>query len=158
MTRRGQDRRGRSKTGPPFVQLFRYLLSSEAWSSLSAQERSVYIVLAMIYNGSNNGCLGLSVREAAARANVSKDTAARALHTLQDRGFAACVTPGGFSRKTRHATEWRLTAYRCDRSGALPTKDFMKWRASGNPKPGPKLRHNGPKSGSLNGLDIENVL
>lgn len=47
---------------------------------------------------------------------------------LQDRGFIECVTPGAFSRKIRHAAEWRLTHLVCDASGRLPGKPFMRWR------------------------------
>jgi hypothetical protein len=30
--------------------------------------------------------------------------------------------------KSMRATEWRLTRYRCDVTGAIPTKDFMNWK------------------------------
>jgi len=123
-----QGSKGRSKSGPPFVQLFWFMLRSPAWRSLSAQERAVYLELATVYNGSNNGALALSVRDAAVRANIAKDTAARAFHTLVERGLAECVTPGGFSRKTPHAAEWRLTCYKCDVTGQRATRAFQSWR------------------------------
>ena len=154
---RSQNKRRWSSSGPRFVQLFHYMLETGAWRSLTAQERSVYTALAAIYNGTNNGRLGLSVRGAAELAKVSKDTAARALQCLQERGFIECVTPGGFSRKTPHAAEWRLTAFRCDRTEALPSKAFRKWRPPSDEIAGPKRGRCGPKLRTPNGLDVENV-
>ena len=34
--------------------------------------------------------------------------------------------------KKRHASEWRLTAFGCDVTSALPTKDFMRWTPDKN--------------------------
>lgn len=122
------NRKGRSKSGPPFVRLPWFLLDCEAWRALTPAARAVYLEVARRYNGSNNGFLGLSVREAAERCRINKDTASRALEALRVAGFIECITPGGFSRKDRHASEWRLTIERCDRSGNGPTKAFMRWR------------------------------
>jgi hypothetical protein len=103
------------------------MLSTPAWRSLTPAARAVYVVLAERYNGQNNGSLALSARDAARLCNINKDTAGRAFRELIDHGFIECVTPGGFSRKVRHATEWRLTVHRCDVRDELPTKDFMRW-------------------------------
>ena len=129
-----QDRRGRSKTGPPFVRLTCYMLESAAWRSLKPAERAIYVELRRRFNGRNNGWLAFSVRDAADECNVNKDTARQAFATLQERGFTECVTPGGFSRKVRHATEWRLTDEPCDKTGALPSKAFMRWRPPPTPQ------------------------
>jgi len=125
--------KGRSKAGPPFVQLPWFMLDSDAWRALTPQQVAAYIELSRLYNGANNGRLALSVRDAAERCKINKDTANKALATLETLGFIECATPGGFSRKVRHATEWRLTLWRCDRTGALPSKAFMKWRPAANP-------------------------
>ena len=103
------------------------MLRTAAWCALTAAARAVYLELAARYNGRNNGALALSARDAARRCNINKDTACRAFHELAEHGFIECVTPGGFSRKVRHATEWRLTQYRCDVTGTLPSKAFAKW-------------------------------
>lgn len=120
--------KGRSKSGPPFVRLPWYMLESEAWRYLNPAARAVYLEVARLYNGRNNGLLALSVRDAAERCRINKDTAGRALEALRTTGFIDCVTPGGFSRKLRHASEWRLTVETCDRTGELPSKAFMRWR------------------------------
>lgn len=127
------NKTGRSKT-EPFLKLTWFMLESPAWRSLTPAARAIYIELAKLYNGRNNGWLALSVRDAAQRCRVNKDTAAKALAELQAAGFVECVTPGGFTRKVRHATEWRLTGERCDKTGALPSKAFMRWRPAPPPE------------------------
>src|SRR5580704_7097674 len=122
-----QNRRGRSNTSGPFVQLHHWMMRTAAWRSLTAQARVLYIEVAMLYNGRNNGSLALSVRQAAERCNIAKDTAARAFRELAEKGLLECVTPGGFDYKLRHAAEWRLTQFPCDKTGALPSKAFMRW-------------------------------
>lgn len=123
-----QNQKGRSKTAGHFVRLDSFMMESAAWRSLTPAERAVYIEVRRRFNGANNGWIALSVRDAADRCNINKDTGRKALATLQARGFIECVTPGGFSRKVRHATEWRLLDERCDKTGALPSKAFMRWR------------------------------
>ena len=113
---------GRRKGEARHVRLYHHLLTSPAWQSLSPDARCAYIELKFIYNGGNNGRIGLSARRLGACIHVSKNTAARALGELQEKGFIECATPGAFHRKVRHATEWRLTEEKCDVSGALPTK------------------------------------
>jgi len=83
--------------------------------------------IARAYDGRNNGRIGLSVRQAAERCNIAKDTASRAFKDLEERGFVDCVTRGAFSRKSMHATEWRLTWWPCDVAGELPSKRFLNW-------------------------------
>jgi predicted transcriptional regulator len=140
-----QNKKGRSKAGPAFVQLFHYVRATEAWRSLSAQDRAVYLELLFLFNGRNNGWLALSVRDAAARANVAKDTANRSLQTLQERGFIECTQEGAFSYKVRHAAEYRLSHVPCDKTGKPPSRAFRTWRAA---NASPKFSACCPKSGT----------
>lgn len=105
-----------------------FMLESPAYRSLTPAARAVYVEVAKLYNGRNNGALALSVRDAAERCRINKDTARKAFALLQEVGFLECATPGGFTRKVRHAAEWRLTGERCDKTGALATMAFMRWR------------------------------
>jgi len=68
------------------VQLPWYLIDSVAWRSLSFVARSAFIEVARLYNGSNNGRLGLAARTLADRLGCSKATAARALNELEETG------------------------------------------------------------------------
>jgi hypothetical protein len=79
--------------GPKFIQLFRYVLDSAAYASLSVWARAALIEVNRAYNGSNNGRIVLSVREVAKRMNCHRDTAARAarsgrqgLHRAENQG------------------------------------------------------------------------
>lgn len=123
------NNRGRSKSGPPFVQLFHYMLDSEAYRALKPAERAVLTELARRFNGHNNGFIALSARDAAERCNVNKDTATRAFGRLAELGFIERTQEGAFSYKMRHAAEWRLTWLPCHRTNAKPApKAFTEWR------------------------------
>lgn len=104
-----------------------WMMNSAAWRDLTPQDRAVFIEIARLYNGKNNGFIGLGVRDAAERANVNKDTAAKCFGRLVEHGFIERAQPGGFNTNARRATEWRLTHERCDRTHELPTKAFMRW-------------------------------
>ena len=108
-----------------YIRLHHYLPKTSAWLGLSAAARAVYVQIAFRYNGANNGRIAYSVRDAAAECRLNKDTASRAFKELVDGGFIEETRHGGLSRKTRVASEWRLTEYRCDLTGTLSTKPFM---------------------------------
>ena len=118
----------RKGTGQKHVQLFDYMLRSAAWRDLSTVEMALYVEIKRRFDGFNNGRIGMSCREAAALLNVSKATAGRAFDRLQRNGLITIGKPSGFNVKGRVSTEWRLTEYRCDVSGELPTKEFLKWK------------------------------
>lgn len=119
---------GRSKSEPPYVMLRHWIMGTPAFKSLSPQARAVYLEIIHRYNGHNNGRIGLSVRDAARLCNIASNTAKRCFDELIERGFIVRVTPGGFSRKVRHATEWRLTDRPCDITGESPSQEFRRWQ------------------------------
>src|SRR3984885_10130678 len=108
-----------------YFQLHHYMLRTDAWKALSAAAVRVYIQIGSRYNGANNGKLAFSVRDAAAECNLAINTAMRALRELVDLGFIEETRHGGLSKKTRIASEWRLTAFKCDLTGSLKTCAFM---------------------------------
>jgi hypothetical protein len=118
-------RRAQGERKDRYFQLHHYMLETDAWKALSTPARVVYVQIGSRYNGSNNGRLALSVRDAASECNVAPGTASRALKELVDLGFIQETRHGGLSRKTRIASEWRLTAFKCDLTGALKTCLFM---------------------------------
>lgn len=123
---RRHNETGRSTT-ERFVSLPHYMLRTPAWRSLSPIARCLFVELALIYNGVNNGRLGMSARVAAERVGCSKNTAARALTELTLKGFIDRVARGHFDRKTPHAAEYRLTLYPCNRTSQLASKRFASW-------------------------------
>ena len=120
-----KDRLGRH------VRLMEFMLASEAWQSLDPVARALYIEISRRYRGpnSNNGKIPYSVREAAAALNVSRNTANRAFHHLEERGFIVAKKHSGFNVKGRTSTEWFLTEFPDDtKTGSnIATKNFMSW-------------------------------
>ena len=113
-------------TAERYVRLTYGMMQTKAWQSLDSNARAIYLELAMLYRGNNNGSIGLSARQAARAIDVSTATAARAMIVLQDRGFIVAITKGRFDRQ-RHATRWRLTEFRCDLTGQPASRDFETW-------------------------------
>ena len=109
-----------------YVRLTYGMMQSQAWRSLDGNARAIYVELAMLYCGTNNGRIGFSARQAARAIQVSKATAARAMVHLQERGFIVAMRKGRFDLK-RHATEWRLTEFKCDLTGQPASRDFEGW-------------------------------
>lgn len=112
------------------VRLYHRMLKTPAWRSLSATARAIYLEIEQRYGGigSNNGRIVYSVRMASEAVHIGKDTAARALVELQQRGFLKATKRGAFSLKTRHASEWMLTAHVSDISSHAATKDYEQWQ------------------------------
>jgi len=98
------------------VRLYHTMLKSAAWRDLDACAKALYVEISSRYGGvgSNNGRIPYSVREAATALKVGKTRAADAFGDLQEHGFIFPETKGAFSRKVRHATEWRLSEFPSD--------------------------------------------
>ena len=149
---RRHNHKGRSTT-ERFVSLPHHMLRSPAWRSLSPVARCIFLELAAIYNGGNNGFIALSTRDAAKHVRCSKDTAARALVELTEKGFIVCCSRGHFDRKSPHASEYRLTLHSCNRTGEKASKAFMRWQPD-EPKSvaGPMRGTAGPTTGTVHEL------
>jgi hypothetical protein len=116
------------------VRICHYMMDTPAWKSLNCIARAMYVDIASKYAGpdSNNGKIVYSVRMAKERLNIGQSTAGRTLEILQERGFIVCMSKGGFNRKGRHASEWRLTEFGCNVTGELATKEFTRWGKTDN--------------------------
>lgn len=143
-----RDRSGKSKGEGRHVRLYHWLLGTPAWKSLGPVERSIYVEMAGLYNGSNNGRVVYSVRQAAETLRIGKSKAAAAMALLSERGFIVAEVKGGFNRKARHATEWRLTEFSSDLTGELPTKEFARWGLNEQwPQTGREIQNTVPVGG-----------
>lgn len=121
--KRSVNHKGRN-TGHKFVQLDEWLLKAPAYRLLSAQARALLVEFLRLYNGTNNGSLYMSQRDAARAIGVKNHgTAANYIRELINRGFIAVVVPGSFGQKRRHATQFRLTIREAD--GKPATKECM---------------------------------
>ncbi|MCO5794018.1 MAG: hypothetical protein HEQ21_14445 [Blastomonas sp.] len=123
----------RHKKEATHVRLYAYVTGTDAWKHTSGNAIKVLLALIARDNGTRNGNIGFSCREAAEVASVSLRTAWRCLVELQDKGFIVCTEKGGFSRKIQHATTWRYTwqAWPGGKPSA-PTHDYRNWKPDGN--------------------------
>lgn len=129
MSRRKHNHTGRGSNAlSDFVAIERYIMRSPAWRSLSAVEQAAYVQLGYRYTGTNNGGILLSTSQLAKALHTSKAKASRCLKNLMAKGFIDQVKGASFNSKIRHCAEWRLTAFRCNASNALPSKTFMRWQ------------------------------
>jgi hypothetical protein len=123
---------------PRHVRIYHWMMNSPAWKDLSATARAIYIEIARRYNGTNNGFIVYSVRQAANELKIGKTTAAKGFIDLETHGFIIAEQRGAFHWKIdvsgerhRPASEWRLTEHHSDRTTGIeskyPTKEFMRW-------------------------------
>lgn len=94
-------RKGKAK----FIMIDGYVKRSAAWQALTPIERAAYIEVKWRYDGLNNGRVGLGCRELAVELNMGRDTAARALNGLEEKGFIAKAKASAFNVKNRTVTE-----------------------------------------------------
>lgn len=148
--RRGRrvDETGRSIGPPRFLKLEHWMLKTAAWCSLPTASRALYVAIAQRYNGSNNGEISMSVREAADLIHVAKDTAGHSFRELEVKGFLKRNVCGSFNWKTRHATTWILTEHPLD--DELATKEFARWCPEKS-EPGPNAGTTCPNRGTRGG-------
>ena len=85
------------------------ILNSDAFSVLKPASVSVYVNMFRQYNGHNNGYIVYSCRQAAIWANVSANTASRALKQLQEVGLIKCTVKSTFNNRKKLASEWAFT-------------------------------------------------
>lgn len=121
------DAKGRSKGDGSFVMVFNHMLNTPAGLSLSPHEMAVLIRVMQFYKGENNGKIFLSARHAGKLANMNKNTAAKVLTALVDKGFLEVITPGGFSTNGGKATCYEITCYPA-RKGKPAKNTFQSWR------------------------------
>lgn len=118
---------GRSETSR-FVRLDYRLLSSNAYRSLNPNCRALLIELSMLYNGTNNGSLYLSVRDATHRIGLADTNAAsRAFDDLRKLGFIEVARMAHFRIKASEGSRarcWRLT-WQPRPGRRAPSWDFM---------------------------------
>ena len=117
---------GRNKHGPRYVRIFHWEMDSPAWKEMTAYGRTIVLELRKRFNGSNNGEIHLSVREAAKAIDCHRDTAAKALREVEEKGWVRVNQKGSFDWKGGPATTFILTNEPMGDGSA--TKDFMSWK------------------------------
>jgi len=121
-------KKGRSKRyGRKYVRINDWEFECKAYRLLSCNARALLSEFKYLYNGSNNGMLYMSWRDAAIAIGVSSPkTASKAIHELIDKGFIRVRTRGSFSNKTGQAATYILTEQ--PNGNKEPSKDFMGYK------------------------------
>ncbi|PWB81852.1 MAG: hypothetical protein C3F11_13985 [Methylocystaceae bacterium] len=125
------NKTGRSKTEGHFVIVPESMTQTAAWRGLSGTAVKAWVDINLVYNGSNNGALGISSRALGERIGVHFTTAAAALLELENAGFLRRTKASSYSQK-RLAAEYRLTHKRDDRTGDPPSNEFKRPRVVDN--------------------------
>ncbi|HVR91929.1 MAG TPA: helix-turn-helix domain-containing protein [Novosphingobium sp.] len=94
---------------PSHVRIYKRQMCSAAWRHLSGSAVKVLLAMAAFERGENNGAIFFSDRKGAEITGLSRNTVARAIHELIEKGFIYCTERGGFNRKTPHAACYGLT-------------------------------------------------
>jgi hypothetical protein len=122
------DSTGRAQQHGRHLRIFHSVFYSPAYRSLGAASRVLLFELIALFNGRNNGRLFLSVLDAERLCGFGSDaTVTKAFKELEDHGLIAAVRRGSFSRKTAHATSWRLTFIYTE--GHPPSAEYARWKA-----------------------------
>lgn len=119
-------RRKRGHFAGPFFGIEHGVLRSPAFIHCSGPAWKLLTAVCARHDGSNNGQISFSVREAAQLLNGNKNTAAKQFHELIDLGFLGIGSKGAFSVKYKLATTWRITLFPCN--GQASTRDYQHWR------------------------------
>ena len=128
---------GRSKGDARHVRFYHWEMESPAFRSLSCPARCLLLEFKALYNGTNNGRIGMGVRQAARLLNRSAGHMSPIFQELEGKGFIKLRTPGtlpnGQGAANAKQAEWSLTEYGIN--GQPATKDFMSWGAAENKTP-----------------------
>ena len=120
-------RQGKKGAGK-HVQLHEWLQASEAWASLRPGPRALYIELKRLYNGSNNGQIFLSHRDAADAINVHRNTIGSYFSELEQRGFIRMTQkPHLGLNGSGQASVWALEEVATN-DGKPAGKAFIRWK------------------------------
>ncbi|RPE66461.1 hypothetical protein EDD53_2164 [Pacificibacter maritimus] len=139
---------GRGPETEHFAKLIRRMMQTEAWRALSPVAQALYPWLKLEWRGpnaNNNGKIRLSTRQAAEMIGVSRNTAAKAFHCLQAKGFLVVTEPGclgSFGDAKGPAYELTEIALPYG-SGNVGRQLYQAWK-EGNEFPVRKARANNP--------------
>jgi hypothetical protein len=93
--RRGNNSKGRSDLGPPFVQLWKWIIKTDEFAELTGSELKLLIDIASQFNGRNNGNLTLHAVRSRWK---SRSTTQSAKDGLLRKKWIVCTKHGGYQR------------------------------------------------------------
>ncbi|EAR51034.1 hypothetical protein OG2516_04029 [Oceanicola granulosus HTCC2516] len=130
------------RTGGRHVQLQEWFQATEAWTTLRPAPRALYIELKRRFNGSNNGRIPLSYREAADLINVHRNSIRAYFRELETRGLIRRTSNGHLGADGHGiATTWQLCELAMQ-NGGRPDLAFRSWEKQKPVTNVVHLRHN----------------
>lgn len=127
----GRDKRNENR-GEHFAKMLRSTMQTPAWRALSPMAQALYPWLMLEWHGpksNNNGRITLSVRQAAQAMGIGINTAARAFHDLQAKGFVVVRKQAQLGIKgVATATEFELTEIALPSDGMRPRRLYLEWQ------------------------------
>ncbi|MCK0126063.1 hypothetical protein MWU76_16855 [Gelidibacter sp. F2691] len=123
------DKNG-SSLNPHGTYVRREVMETPAWRAMSANSQMLYIWLKLEWKGSknnNNGKIRLSCRQAALRLGVSTNTAMKAFHDLQAKGFIVISEMGALG-SVGHARGPNLELTEIEMPNVPPRLLFRSWK------------------------------
>ena len=126
----------RKSRGPQFSAIYHWEMDLPAYRHLSAYGRALVVEFRRKFNGSNNGDIAMSAREAARLLGCCKNTAFKVLRELEEKGWTRPAKTGSFHLKSdaagrayRAATTWRITNQPIGLGVDTPaTKEYAIWK------------------------------
>ena len=122
--------KGRSTTDGQYIRLHRGVTESAAWKDMTTDARCLVLAIWERHNGTNNGHISFSHREAVIVLKRGTDKTRQAFKDAQEHGFLIAKTKGSFDWKVGagegKATEWELTTEPC--GNQLAKKPYKKWQ------------------------------
>lgn len=145
------NRTGRSDAsgGEHWTKMIRPTMETPAWRALSLCAQALYPWLKLEWHGpnaNNNGKISLSVRQAAEVLGVRPDTAGKAFHDLQAKGFLVLTQHGTLGiRGEAKAPSYEITEIALPNSPNRGGRNLFAQWAAGKDFPVQKMRPNNPE-------------
>jgi DNA-binding transcriptional MocR family regulator len=112
----------------PHARIYRHWLDLPSWTTLTAVAQSLIVNLMASYRPQEPNRFEISDRAATALVRCSRNTAAKAMAELEDRGWLRVIRVGRMrGPKAKRASVYVLTAFPEDISNPA-TKDFLRWQ------------------------------
>jgi len=127
----GRDRKNEAQS-EHFTKMVRHTMNTPAWRALSQSAQALYPWVKLEWKGpnaNNNGRIALSVRQAAEAMGSSINTAARAYHDLQAKGFLVVRRGAHLGVKGKASTpEFEITEIPMPGPNAKASRLYAQWR------------------------------
>lgn len=118
----------RKKRGESHVRVYAHEMRTPAWQTLSVDDKALLVELRALFRPSAGNVVFMSYREAMKRLHIGQRRVQKAFAQLIERGWISVDTPGGFNRKTRHATSYRLENEPTGAPNYTPRKAYLQWK------------------------------